>query len=406
METKPYQPVYLHEQLPYAELTCLMLWYPVGKFSEPLQAIGASELLEKEFTLGLQDWALSIGGCVGCNTANEHAYYYLLIPNRHLQEAADRIHKLLASDSLTPQDFELCKRELYNQYWKKIRFNDYALADLIVGRHFPAWPGTTFPERFLAIEALRYEAYRAFRRQAWLQTAPYLAYVGPAEASVAETALARMLPENPPRDSSTSENHPLTLQEPLALPSHACQFQQTAIGFGFKLGPLKPAHEIRWWLLTQILEMRQDRLLDSFFSPGRQFTYWLLMSRKFDGLPYFPFEEVVREAQAIIRTKEFHPQSLQRAKNMLERLLLEESEGVLGHAYKLCSTAYRGEVVQSVWQVLKKLSTGIGYPAVLVLLALAGLCAVTITGGLGGSMVYGPNADPVVTLIYKLFVTQ
>jgi hypothetical protein len=62
--------------------------------------------------------------------------------------------------------------------------------------------------------------------------------------------------------------------------------------------------------------------------------------------------------------------------------------------------------VQSVWQVLKKLSTGIGYPAVLVLLALAGLCAVTITGGLGGSMVYGPNADPVVTLIYKLFVTQ
>jgi uncharacterized membrane protein len=36
-------------------------------------------------------------------------------------------------------------------------------------------------------------------------------------------------------------------------------------------------------------------------------------------------------------------------------------------------------------------------------LALAGLATVTITGGLGGAIVYGPDIDPVVKFIYGLF---
>ena len=38
-----------------------------------------------------------------------------------------------------------------------------------------------------------------------------------------------------------------------------------------------------------------------------------------------------------------------------------------------------------------------------VILALAGLVAITITGALGGAIVYGPEVDPIVNFIYKLF---
>lgn len=39
----------------------------------------------------------------------------------------------------------------------------------------------------------------------------------------------------------------------------------------------------------------------------------------------------------------------------------------------------------------------------LIILAIAGAVAVGVTGGLGASMVYGPDIDPFVTIIYKLF---
>ncbi len=38
-----------------------------------------------------------------------------------------------------------------------------------------------------------------------------------------------------------------------------------------------------------------------------------------------------------------------------------------------------------------------------VILSLAGVVALTITGGLGASMVYGPDIDPFVTIIYHVF---
>jgi len=37
------------------------------------------------------------------------------------------------------------------------------------------------------------------------------------------------------------------------------------------------------------------------------------------------------------------------------------------------------------------------------LIALIGLALITITGALGGSLVYGRDADPMITLVYKLF---
>lgn len=37
-------------------------------------------------------------------------------------------------------------------------------------------------------------------------------------------------------------------------------------------------------------------------------------------------------------------------------------------------------------------------------LALVGLVLVTITGSLGGAIVYGPDVDPIVSFIYKIFI--
>lgn len=39
----------------------------------------------------------------------------------------------------------------------------------------------------------------------------------------------------------------------------------------------------------------------------------------------------------------------------------------------------------------------------IILLAFVGLCMITITGALGGAIVYGPNVDPIVSFIYHLF---
>lgn len=56
------------------------------------------------------------------------------------------------------------------------------------------------------------------------------------------------------------------------------------------------------------------------------------------------------------------------------------------------------------WQKVTKGASIITHTKVGVVLAIVGLVLITITGALGGSMVYGPNNDPMVKFVYKLFV--
>lgn len=42
-------------------------------------------------------------------------------------------------------------------------------------------------------------------------------------------------------------------------------------------------------------------------------------------------------------------------------------------------------------------------PWIVLVLACVGMIAITIAGGLGGAIVYGPSVDPIVAFIYKLF---
>lgn len=59
--------------------------------------------------------------------------------------------------------------------------------------------------------------------------------------------------------------------------------------------------------------------------------------------------------------------------------------------------------LQGIWSVLDGLEKVIFSTPVLMLGALAGLVLITITGALGGAIVYGPDVDPIVSYIYHLF---
>jgi uncharacterized membrane protein len=58
----------------------------------------------------------------------------------------------------------------------------------------------------------------------------------------------------------------------------------------------------------------------------------------------------------------------------------------------------------SAWKYLVRLTHQFLQGPAVVLLALAGLFCVTVTGALGGALVYGSDIDPVVSFIYKLFI--
>lgn len=57
----------------------------------------------------------------------------------------------------------------------------------------------------------------------------------------------------------------------------------------------------------------------------------------------------------------------------------------------------------SIWPTISGIIKFILKPWVVVLLAIIGLIAVSITGALGGAIVYGPDIDPIVNFTYHLF---
>lgn len=63
----------------------------------------------------------------------------------------------------------------------------------------------------------------------------------------------------------------------------------------------------------------------------------------------------------------------------------------------------RLEKLGPVWRMILALSRFLLKAPVAVILALAGLAAITVTGALGGAIVYGPDIDPIVSFIYHLF---
>mgnify|MGYP000488192561 CR=1 FL=1 len=70
-------------------------------------------------------------------------------------------------------------------------------------------------------------------------------------------------------------------------------------------------------------------------------------------------------------------------------------------------SAYNEKLLDSrfakIWNLKILVANYILSSYISVILALAGLVAITITGALGGAIVYGPAIDPIVNYVYHLF---
>lgn len=80
---------------------------------------------------------------------------------------------------------------------------------------------------------------------------------------------------------------------------------------------------------------------------------------------------------------------------------------VAGYVLKLLLDLWPAESRQSpvfkLFQGFQPLVVFILSTPVRLFLALAGLISISITGALGGALVYGPSIDPFVSLVYDLF---
>ncbi len=75
---------------------------------------------------------------------------------------------------------------------------------------------------------------------------------------------------------------------------------------------------------------------------------------------------------------------------------LLEGSGRLGRIL-----AYLGPIAR-LWRVVHKISKWILDTPLRLVIVLLGITVLTITGGLGASIVYGPDTDPIVRFIYNL----
>lgn len=69
---------------------------------------------------------------------------------------------------------------------------------------------------------------------------------------------------------------------------------------------------------------------------------------------------------------------------------------------KKISKMFDGEM-KKTWKWVIKIKNIVYNTPLIWMVALAGLVAITITGALGGAIVYGPNADPIIALVYGFF---
>jgi uncharacterized membrane protein len=77
--------------------------------------------------------------------------------------------------------------------------------------------------------------------------------------------------------------------------------------------------------------------------------------------------------------------------------------GIIAVAYLIIWIQRQYEIKQTAWNYLVVVADFIQRPFIIITLAIIGLLAVTVTGALGGAIVYGPNVDPVVSFVYNLF---
>ncbi len=84
-------------------------------------------------------------------------------------------------------------------------------------------------------------------------------------------------------------------------------------------------------------------------------------------------------------------------------VVLAGAEAVVAATVVVTRWVSKREWMYVIWKILERISKCITLRPVIIIGALAGLIAITFTGALGGGMVYGPDADPMVSIVYRLF---
>lgn len=77
--------------------------------------------------------------------------------------------------------------------------------------------------------------------------------------------------------------------------------------------------------------------------------------------------------------------------------------GIIAVSYLVSWIERQYHFGHKAWKTLVRIVDFIHKPAPIIILALFGLFTITVTGALGGSIVYGPDIDPAVSFIYHWF---
>ncbi len=83
--------------------------------------------------------------------------------------------------------------------------------------------------------------------------------------------------------------------------------------------------------------------------------------------------------------------------------LLAGSQFVLATTGWVTRMVTKREWMYVIWKIIERVARIISMRPIVIAASIAGLILLTMTGALGGGMVYGPEADPMVSMVYRLF---
>lgn len=116
--------------------------------------------------------------------------------------------------------------------------------------------------------------------------------------------------------------------------------------------------------------------------------------------------ELTRSDKSILPILRMHAQYAEWTSNIFTLIASSYAVTLISKYWKGHSklqSIFTNKIFYKIWHILEIIAGFIQKPVVIVILALAGLIFICLTGALGGLMVYGSNADPFVHFVSQLF---
>ena len=326
----------------------VLVWSRLGRFHEPVQAAGATDVLHRVLQAELSPWSIEHGGCFGSQCADDYAFHYVLVPNGQLEAALRKIQevhaKVLEGPNLNDSSFRQHVKEVATVHGNRFQKGPLVRPYLVIANHFPSHASGNEADYI--------------RRLQNLSQAHYVEYIQAvlAPENLRWTVLGRNV-DRLPVQHARADSEVLSIQDHLEGPAHLAKLNprfraqrfihqiQSRIGdgggdgrgIGWILRKADLRQGLTFRLINAMLSLRQGRVVDSYLFHGPEFAYWFLLS----NTPADSIDETKmrNEMSAIIGMDEVPTSALQRAKNILCKSIYEEAEGILGYAYS--QTRYR-----------------------------------------------------------------